>query len=399
MSSVALAQRECASGEYLNIQKASSPSFGRQLLEIESFIREQQTRNFRTNSDNAQPVILIPVVVHVLYNNASQNISDEQVRSQINALNRDFRRNNNDTSMTPERFRSVAADVQIEFQLANVDPSGRVTNGIIRRSTSVSGFRTDDKIKFTHLGGSDAWDSKSYLNIWVGPMQSVIGYSSVPGSPAEKDGVVIATSVFGTINTQAPFNLGRTTVHEVGHWLGLKHIWGDQFCGDDMVQDTPNQGNFTPGCPTTFRTSCNNSVTGDMYMNYMDYTNDACMNLFTRGQSYRMRSLFFTGGPRSSLMLSKGIGQAWNHTQPEEIQRPVPVKLFPNPARQELIINLGEEWRNRQLRITDIAGNVLISFQMTSIQQSVNLSALKPGMYILCGENNGERMREKFIRL
>jgi hypothetical protein len=402
ISSIALAQRECASGEYLDIQKASTPSLNQQLLDVESFIRQHQNniRDFRVNTDNAQPVYIIPVVVHILYNNASQNISEEQVRSQIDALNRDFRRTNNDASLTPDHFSLVAADVQIEFKLANVDPSGRVTNGIIRKPTSVTSFRTDDKIKFSHSGGSDAWDSKSYLNIWVGPMQSFIGYSSVPGSPSEKDGVVIATSAFGTINTAAPFNLGRTAVHEVGHWLGLKHIWGDQFCGDDLVHDTPNQGNFTPGCPSTFRTSCNNTATGDMYMNYMDYTNDACMNLFTRGQRDRMRSHFFTGGPRNSLLFSKGIGQAWNHTaRPEEIQKPVQVKVFPNPVKHELVIQLGEEWHNKQVRITDIAGNILMTVQVTSGQQSINLSKLKPGMYIVCGERNGLLLREKFIRL
>jgi hypothetical protein len=401
ITSIALAQRECASGEYLENLKVSSPSINQQLLQIESFIRQQKTpdRQYRTNSDNAIPGIQIPVVVHVLYNNASQNISEEQVRSQIEALNRDFRRTNLDTSLTPERFRSVAADVQIEFKLANVDPSGRVTNGIVRRSTSVSGFRTDDKIKFSQSGGSDAWDSKSYLNIWVGPMQSVIGYSSVPGSPADRDGVVIATSAFGTINTTAPFNLGRTAVHEIGHWLGLKHIWGDHYCGDDMVDDTPGQGNFTPGCPTTFRTSCNNAATGDMYMNYMDYTNDACMNLFTIGQRNRMRSLFLTGGPRYSLLFSKGIGQAWNFTQPQEIQKPVEVLLYPNPVRHDLFINLGEDWKNKELRITDISGNIQMYFQFNSPKQVINLSKLKPGMYILCGEKNGVLIREKFVRL
>jgi hypothetical protein len=401
ISSIALAQRECASGEYLDNLKGSSLSFNQQLLEVESFIHQQKTqdRQYRTNSENSMPVIVIPVVVHVLYNNASQNISDEQVRSQIEALNRDFRRNNKDTSATPERFRSVAADAMIEFKLANVDPAGRVTNGIIRRSTSVSGFRADDKIKFTHSGGSDAWDSKSYLNIWVAPMHSIIGYSSVPGSPADKDGVVIATSAFGTINTAAPFNLGRTAVHEIGHWLGLKHIWGDHFCGDDLVDDTPGQGNFTPGCPTTFRTSCNNAATGDMYMNYMDYTSDACMNLFTIGQRNRMRTLFFTGGPRYSLLFSKGIGQAWNFTLPQEIQKPVEVLLYPNPVKHDLFINLGEDWKNKELRITDISGNILMYFQFVSQKQIINLSRLKPGMYILCGELNGAMIREKFVRL
>src|ERR1043165_4981181 len=100
--------------------------------------------------------------------------------------------------------------------------------------------------------------------------------------------------------------MGRTAVHEVGHWLGLKHIWGDAACGDDLVEDTPPQGWYTQGCPTGFHSSCNNGVMGDMYMNYMDYTSDACMNLFTAGQKQRMRALFATGGARASLLQSKG---------------------------------------------------------------------------------------------
>src|SRR5207245_2531623 len=130
-----------------------------------------------------------------------------------------------DSVNTPARFRHVAADVQIEFALATADPNGKATNGIIRKGTRITYFTNDDKIKYNSGGGDDAWDSRYYLNIWVGNLYNLLGYASVPGGPADKDGVVISTAAFGTINTGYPYNLGRTAVHEIGHWLNLKHIW------------------------------------------------------------------------------------------------------------------------------------------------------------------------------
>ena len=402
LSIVVAAQRDCRTSEYIDLQKKSTPLFQKKLLEIESFLSSQspQLKTLDDKSSGSQPLIRIPVVVHILYNTADQNISDAQIFSQLNALNRDFRRLNADTVNTPERFHSLAADVQIEFVLATVDPSGRATKGIVRRYTSQTVFKADDKIKFNSMGGSDAWDTKTYLNIWVGNFQSVIGYSTVPGSSADIDGIVIASQAFGITNTSSPYNLGRTAVHEAGHWLGLKHIWGDQFCGDDGVDDTPQQGNFTPGCPATFRTSCNNGILGDMYMNYMDYTNDACVNLFTSGQKERMRAMFMDGGPRNSLLHSKGLSQPWN-LSPEEIieEYESRVKVYPNPAVSELTINLGENWIGSRLSVTDIHGRTIFYFIATSRAQKINLQQLKPGVYFVTGENQGSLIRKKFIRL
>lgn len=404
ISSVALAQRECATTSYVEEQRSSHPSLSDKLKAVESFIQRQKT-NARLQGGGAANVIKIPVVVHVLYNNGTQNISDAQVRSQIEALNRDFRRDNPDSVKTPERFKSLAADVQIEFQLATADPQGRTTTGIVRKQTNVGSWKVDDKIKLATEGGAAAWDSRYYLNIWVGNLQYVMGYSTPPGGPAEKDGVVIATSVFGTIDKGGAYNLGRTAVHEVGHWLGLKHIWGDYYCGDDLVDDTPKQGNFTPGCPDGFRSSCSNGSTGDMYMNYMDYTADACMNLFTQGQKDRMRSLFNAGGPRNTFLYSKGLSQPWTQGSSmegplvEEMPLPSLAKLYPNPAVSEVILNLDTKWIGRQVRITNANGAAVSTIQITSVEQKISVSALKAGMYFLHGENGVEKLNARFIKL
>src|SRR4029079_13824000 len=227
--------------------------------------------------------------------------------------------------------------------------------------------------------------------------------SSLPGSPADRDGIVINISAFGTVNVSGAYNLGRTAVHEVGHWLGLMHIWGDTYCGDDLVYDTPKQGNFTAGCPSGFRSSCSNGTTGDMYMNYMDFTNDACMNLFTVGQKDRMLSLFASGGPRNSILSSKGLNQPWTEEAPV-VEIPVTntqFKFYPNPVAGEMFMNFehNTSWIGKTISVINMNGTVLSRIQISSKTQRIQLSSLKPGMYFIQGENEGEKIREKFIKL
>lgn len=394
-------QRACSTQEYLEQQQAQQPAYAAKRAAIETFIRQQsaQASSLKTEAKNT---IRIPVVVHILYNTASQNISDAQVASQLVALNRDFNKQNADTANIPERFRALAADVEVEFALATADPMGRPTTGVIRRQTNVTEWTMDDKIKFSAQGGDNAWDSKSYLNIWVGNVRQLLGYSSVPGGPADKDGVVINTSAFGTINTGAPYNLGRTAVHEVGHWLGLKHIWGDTYCGDDLVDDTPKQGNYTTGCPTAFRTSCGNNATGDMYMNYMDFTNDACINLFTEGQKNRMRSLFNEGGPRHSLLSSKGLKEPWMEEAPVEEEPVVPKepRLYPNPAGGEVVLDLSgqSQWVGSEIKVIAMNGVEVQRQKVSSSLQKIDLSRLAPGIYMVWVKAGSEEIRQKLVK-
>jgi hypothetical protein len=387
----AFGQDRCATSDYSDVQKNANPLEAKKISEAENFIQKSSSSQYRT----VGPAILkIPVVVHVLYKNAAQNISDAQIKSQIDALNRDFRRGNNDTSNTPQRFQSIAADMQIEFFLATADPKGRATNGIVRKYSNISNWIANDKIKFSAQGGDDAWDSKSYLNIWIGNLVAGAGYSSMPGSDANKDGIVINTGAFGTINVSGNYNLGRTATHEVGHWLGLKHIWGDAQCGDDLVGDTPQQGRFTQGCPTSFQSSCSNGELGDMYMNFMDYTADACMNLFTEGQKRRMHSVFAEGGPRAALLHSKGLKEPWLEESPLA-ESNTKILVYPNPARDELTISLDAEWIGKTIAIINVNGSLVQNIQIKSAIQKLNLSSLKAGLYFI----KGEGLTQKVIKL
>jgi Pregnancy-associated plasma protein-A len=208
-------------------------------------------------------IIRISVVVHVVFRDAAQNISQAQIDSQIDVLNQDYRRRNPDAVQIPEVWRAFAADARIEFHLATEDPMGNPTPGVTRTQTAASSFGTDDAVKFTARGGIDAWPTDRYLNIWVCKLAGgLLGYAQFPGGPAATDGVVITHTGFGTTGTAtAPFNLGRSATHEIGHWLNLFHIWGDDGTGcggSDMVADTPNQAGPNYGVPTFPSGSCGN---------------------------------------------------------------------------------------------------------------------------------------------
>lgn len=304
----AQAQRKCGSMEHLHMMIQQDPTVQEAREDIERF-----TENFIAGggAENARAVITIPVVVHVLYNTAAQNISDAQIQSQINVLNADFRKLNADWSSTPSVFQSLVADAEVQFCLAQRDPNGAATTGIIRKSTTKTSFSTNDGIKYSSSGGDNAWPSSSYLNLWVGNISGgILGYAQFPGGAAATDGVVINYTAFGNTGTAAaPYNLGRTATHEVGHWLNLYHIWGDDgtgCTGTDNVGDTPNQADENYGCPSFPSVSCSNGPNGDMWMNYMDYTDDRCMYMFTAGQKARMQALFASGGSRYSLLSSLG---------------------------------------------------------------------------------------------
>lgn len=267
---------------------------------------EQHTRAYINSADRAvNGILTIPVVFHVVYRTSTENISDAQIASQMQVLNDDFRRLNGDADGTW----SQADDMEIEFCMATVDPNGNATTGITRTSTTVNGFGTNDAVKSSSSGGVDPWPTSDYLNIWVCNIGGgILGYAQFPGGNPATDGVVNGYQYTGTIGTAtAPFDGGRTLTHEVGHYLNLRHIWGDGNCNaDDFVNDTPTSDAPNYGCASG-HVSCNST---DMVQNYMDYSDDACMNLFTAGQKARMRAIFDTGGARASLLASGACGTA-----------------------------------------------------------------------------------------
>lgn len=296
----------CSTMPYLSHQVQQDPTIVERLKAQEAY-----TQRFAANYDqqSSRQVYTIPVVFHVVYNGNAENISDAKVLSQLQVLNEDFRRTNADADNYWGN--SIPADTEIEFCLASVDPNGNPTTGITRTSTRKKSFSySNDGVKFSGSGGIDAWPRDNYLNIWICDLSNgLLGYAQFPGSgSAATDGVVIDYAYTGT-NSTYPYDGGRTATHEVGHWLNLRHIWGDGGCGvDDFVADTPESDASNGGCPIG-HVSCG---TEDMVQNYMDYTYDACMNLFTQGQKVRMQAVLAPGGARASLANSPACGGGGN---------------------------------------------------------------------------------------
>ena len=294
-------RRQCATmvlHEYLAETKAG---YRRSIERVEKSITRAVESGDAARA--ARRLMSIPVVVHVVYRRDAENITDAQVKSQIAVLNRDFRAKNTDKSGVPAVWKSLIADTNIQFALATRDPNGKATTGITRTKTTRTSFPADNSVKKTSTGGKSPWPSKRYLNMWVCNLgDGLLGYAQFPGGPPATDGVVMLHSAFGTKGTvKQPFHLGRTTTHEVGHWLNLRHIWADTLgCGgSDFVADTPNAAGPNFGKPSFPTITCNNGPNGDMFMNFMDYVDDGAMFMFTNGQSARMNACLI--GPRAGL--------------------------------------------------------------------------------------------------
>lgn len=310
------AQRTCSTMDHFQHLKDTDPAAEKNHQKYKHKVNEWIREN--GNQHRAGGVITIPTVVHVIYRTSAENISNAEIMSQMTILNEDFRKQNADTSNIPAVWANTMGDSEIEFCLAQRDPQGNPTTGILRVPTTVNSFGFSDNMKYTSSGGSDAWPRDQYLNIWVCNLGGgLLGFAQFPGQAAATDGVAVGYQFFGNIGSQAPFNLGRTTTHEVGHWLGLEHIWGGNGCANgDGVADTPPQNTASGGCPSFPATdNCSPSSPGYMFMNYMDYSDDGCMNSFTVGQGNVMQGVLAT--TRVSLQSSNGC---------------VPVNLLPNDA-------------------------------------------------------------------
>ena len=287
-SSKVSAHRGCASHAVLEQQLKDNPQLASRMADIENFTNEAIKTGRLVNGK-----IEIPVVFNVLYRTAAENISLAQLQSQIDVLNEDFNAANSDYNTANNPYSSVRANVGISF----------VLDQVVRKATNKTSWGTNDVMKNAKRGGIAATSPTTKLNIWVCTIGGgILGYAQFPGGSSSTDGVVLDSKYTGDTGTATyPFNLGRTATHEVGHWMNLRHIWGDATCGNDQVADTPVHNAPNYGVPAVGHTSTCSGTPLEMYMNYMDYTDDRGMYMFSLGQKSRMDAIFVSGGSRNSF--------------------------------------------------------------------------------------------------
>ena len=287
-ATAASTRRVCASQQVLDDQLKANPTLAIRMNEIEAFTNKALISGKLVNGK-----VQIPVVVNVLYRTAAQNISDAQIQSQIDVLNKDFNALNSDYNSVPALFSGVKANVGISFVLEKIN----------RKSTTKTSWGTNDAMKKVAQGGLAPTSPTTKLNLWSCAIGGgILGYAQFPGGASATDGVVIDSKYFGLSGAaNAPFNLGRTGTHEVGHWMNLRHIWGDANCGSDLVADTPTHNEENYGVPAYPHYSTCSGTPVEMTMNYMDYVDDNAMYMFSNGQKNRMAAIFVTGGARAAF--------------------------------------------------------------------------------------------------
>jgi hypothetical protein len=381
-------QKKCGTENKRFEALARNPGLIKERQIIEAF-----TKNWIEKDDAAksgQTVVKIPVVVHVVWRTPDQNISDEQIKSQIDILNKDFRKLNFDANKTPAFFKNLVADVGIEFCLAARDPSGMVTNGITRTKTTVTDIGDKDRWFSTIRGGKDPWNNKKYINIWVCEAgEDLYGFAFLPGTadPLEADGLVISSEYFGSTGTAIasfPNHKGRTTTHEMGHYFNLEHLWGpdDSECEEgDEVADTPVQFEATYDCASyPLKDDCSPTDNGILFFNYMDYVDDECMYMFTEGQKKRMNASL--NGFRSTLL---GQTNCSLSTSTEDKLSENQIQIYPNPASGYLQVIISKNTSSEKastLYLFDFMGRMLQS--KTSFGAcTFDIAGYSPGVYWL----------------
>jgi len=375
--------KRCGTNEYMEYMKMLDTTLEKRLQTIEEFV-QQWVAEHPTGSDE-KAVITVPVVVHVIYANSTQNISDARVQEQITILNRDY------SGQNPHSMygfsSSLKTNTELQFCLAKRTPTGEYTNGINRKQTTVSQFQFGNNMKHVSTGGADQWDPHKYMNVWVCNLGGgLCGFAEFPTSNLSSNyGVVIDYRYFGITGAQYPYNGGGTTTHEIGHCFSLYHIWGDDngaCTGTDYCADTPNQASENFGTPTYPKTdACTQSSPGVMFMNFMDYVDDIAYANFTPNQKSRIQACFATGGPLVSLKTSN----ACTSSDIKENNISDILKIFPNPSNGLFYLNFNLAYTdNAEITVCNMLGDIItkIKKQKTSSDYIlINITNQPEGMY------------------
>ena len=417
ISTSAQEAEQCGQKAYLEYLEELQPGINAHI--DETFFKALSESSLKTK--NTQDTIhTIQVVFHVVYNSNAENLDDELIYSQLRILNECFNRTNPDTVNTRDVFVPLAADAGIQFLLATVDPDGNTTDGIVRESTDLNSFSNSqinlaysDQVKFAEYG-SVAWDTEKYLNIWVCDLSSngfdaLLGYAYPPTnapnwtnsnsfSTSDRQGVVVHYKVVGEDNPQSLATGSKTLIHEVGHYLGLRHIWGDGGCGvDDFMDDTPRAKRASNGCTKGVNTCA--EPTGeqypDMLENYMDYSTGECQNMFTHDQVAQMRA---------NLTAFRSEIYTTQRPNPPTLELvDIETGIHPKPVINDMTVYLAEANDSNDLSFALIIVNMLgqqvykIDLQNQPVQILSGFAGLKGAYIYIISENKNTIQSGKII--